>query len=296
MNIHSFIDSTIVSLTKKFAGKRRLFSERVDSPSISELVKTLKLEVPEIKKTGLYKVEAETPAGKLMPQFMVYKWFGSEYPTYIYHHGNSERPLKIRHFARNTFYKIFVHKDTPVKANLIALVSPLHVLSGKEMQKRYKDIKNITVSLALTAVLVEKIVDQIRKTGSGLITVSGISLGGFVTNMHRAFFNTADIYIPILAGAALGDVFIRSDFEALTSELFKQNHEKIRKIMNFDMEFMGISKRNVFPLLGRFDRFIEVETHIKCYGSHPLKIVNRGHVTAAFSAKMLRDHVFYNSL
>jgi hypothetical protein len=172
----------------------------------------------------------------------------------------------------------------------------MHVLPAKEMQQRYKDIKNITVSLALTAVMVEKIVDQLRKTGSGRITVSGISLGGFVTNMHRAFFNTADIYIPFLAGAAFGDVFIRSDFEELTSELFKKNHEKIRETMNFEKEFMGIGKRNVFPLLGRFDKFIELDTHVKCYGSNPLKIVNRGHVTAAFSAKMLRDHVFENSL
>jgi len=296
LNIHALIDSTIVALTKKFAGKRRLFSENVESPKISELVRSINFDIPEIKTVGLYKVEIDTPVGRMTPQFFVHKWFGSNYPTYIYHHGNSERPLKIRPFARNTFYKIFVKEKPPVQANLIALVSPLHVLPASEMQKRYKDIRNITSSLSATAVLVQKIVDQLRSNGSGKVTVSGISLGGFVTNMHRAFFNTADIYIPILAGAALGDVFIRSEFAVLTSDLFKENREKIRNIMNFDEEFMERTDRNVFPMLGRFDRFIDLDTHVKCYGSHPLKIVDRGHATAAFSAGMLRDHVFESSL
>ena len=282
-------------MTKIFAGRRRLFSDNIDSPPFSELVKTIDFEIPEIKNAGLYKAETDTPAGKLEPQFMVYRWFGSNYPTYIYHHGNSEKPLKIKPFKRNTFYKIFVRKQPPVKANIIALVSPLHILPAKEMQKTYRDIRNITSSLSATAVLVEKIIKQLKSDGSGKITVSGISLGGFVTNIHRAFFNTADVYVPLLAGAALGDVFIRSDFAGLTSDLFNKNHEKIRMIMNFDKEFMERSDRNVFPMLGRFDRFIVVETHVKCYGSNPLKIVNRGHATAAFSTQMLKDHIFESS-
>ena len=296
MNVHSLIDAVIVNLTKKFAGKKRFFSENIESPRISELVKTISFDIPKINRVGLYKVEVDTPAGILTPQFKVQKWLGSQYPTYIYHHGNSERPLKIRPFARNTFYKIFVREKIPVQANLIALVSPLHVMPVGKMQKSYRDIRYITSSLSSTAVLVEQIIGQLRKNGSGKISVCGISLGGFVTNIHRAFFNTADFYIPLLAGAALGEIFIRSDFEALTSDLFKENHNKVRAIMNFDKEFMMVSKRNVFPLLGRFDRFIELETHVKCYGSHPLKIINRGHATAAFSAKTLREHILDSSL
>ena len=295
MNIHAFIDSTIVTLTKTFAGKRRLFGENVDSEPISQLAKEIDFKVPQIKQSGHYKCEAQTPAGKMSPQFVVYKWFGTNYPTYIYHHGNSERPLKIRPFARNTFYKIFVRKELPFKANIIALVSPLHVLPAKEMQETYKDIRRITSSLSATAVLIEKIIKQLKSDGSGKITVSGISLGGFVTNIHRAFFNTADVYVPLLAGAALGDVFIRSDFEKITSELFRKNHDKIRGSMNFDNEFMDMQDRNVFPLLGRYDKFIDLDTHVKCYGSHPLKIINRGHVTAAYSAQLLREHILTNS-
>lgn len=295
MNIHSFIDSVIVSLTRKFAGKRRLFSDNVESEPISELVKTIDLEVPQIKQSGHYKCEAQTPAGKMSPQFVVHKWFGANYPTYLYHHGNSERPLKIRPFARNTFYKIFVKKPFPFKANIIALVSPLHVLPVNEMSKSYRDIRNIVSSLSATAVLVEKIIKQIKSEGSGNIIVSGISLGGFVTNIHRSFFNTADIYIPLLAGAALADVFIRSEFEKITSKLFGENHNKVRNILNFDREFMDVKDRNVFPLLGRYDKFIELDTHVKCYGSHPLKIINRGHATAAYSANLLRGHILESS-
>ena len=47
-------------------------------------------------------------AGDLDPAFRVEKWFGADYPSVIYHHGNNERPFDYRKRAKNSFMNIFV--------------------------------------------------------------------------------------------------------------------------------------------------------------------------------------------
>ena len=136
MNIHSFLDNFIVKMMKAVAGKRRIFSKSIESPSFAELMPLISLKVPKMDGVGIYQVEAQTPAGLMNPAFKVQQWLGNNFPTIIYHHGNSERPFKIRRFARNTFFKIFINTDNPVEANLIALCSPMHNIPVKVYQQK----------------------------------------------------------------------------------------------------------------------------------------------------------------
>jgi hypothetical protein len=62
--------------------------------------------------------------------------------------------------------------------------------------------------LAASAALIEALIQQCRQQGVGPIIISGISLGGFVTNLHHACFNSADAYAPLLAGPLLEDTFL----------------------------------------------------------------------------------------
>ena len=64
--------------------------------------------------------------------------------------------------------------------------------------------------LSVSVKLIEALVQYLKSEGNGKIMVLGISLGGWVTNLHRSFYNSADIYVPIFAGAALGEVFVTS--------------------------------------------------------------------------------------
>lgn len=292
MNIHSFLDIAAVKLMKAGAGKRRIFSKSIESPSFSELMKLINLKVPKIKGEGIYEVEAETPSGKMMPAFKVQKWLGNEYPTIIYHHGNSEKPFKIKRFARNTFFKIFIDVKVPVKANLIALCSPMHRIPAKEYKDKLAELTNFTASFAVMAKLVEDLVSQIKQSSKKPVIVSGISFGGFVTNLHRAFFNSADIYIPMLAGSSMEKIFFESGFHELVSDFAHQNPEKIKKVLNFDNEFMSVKERNLFPLLGKYDQFIRLESHLECYGDHPVNIIKNGHITTAFCPRKMRNHIF----
>lgn len=291
MNIHPFLDNLIVKMMKAVAGKRRIFSKSIESPSFAELMPLISLKVPKMDGVGIYQVEAETPAGLMNPAFKVQQWLGNDFSTIIYHHGNSERPFKIRRFARNTFFKIFINTGNPVEANLIALCSPMHTISTKEYQQKLTELINFTASFAVMAKLVEELVIQIKANSKKPVIVSGISFGGFVTNLHRAFFDSADTYIPMLAGSSMEKSFLDSGFYELASDLVKDNPEKMKKILNFDKQFIGNTKNNIFPLLGKYDQFIRLDSHLECYENHPVSIIERGHLTTAFSPEMMRDHI-----
>ena len=292
MNIHSFLDNFIVKMMKAVAGKRRIFSKSIESPSFAELMPLISLKVPKMDGVGIYQVEAQTPAGLMNPAFKVQQWLGNNFPTIIYHHGNSERPFKIRRFARNTFFKIFINTDNPVEANLIALCSPMHNIPVKVYQQKLTELINFTASFAVMTKLVEELVIQIKANSQKPVIVSGISFGGFVTNLHRAFFDSADTYIPILAGSSMEKSFLDSGFYELASDLVKDNPEKMKKTLNFDEQFMCNDKNNIFPLLGKYDQFVRLEKHLECYEKHPVNIIERGHLTTAFSPEIMRNHIF----
>lgn len=295
MNIHIFIDRSVVKIMKLVAGRRRLFSRNLESPSFQELIRTIELNVPEINGAGHYDAETVTPYGTFRPAFKVVQWLGNDFPTVIYHHGNSEKPFKFRRFARNTFFNIFLNTATPVKANLIALASPLHTVPLKEYRSRAGDLRQFIIAIAVMPVLVEKIISQLKQRVTKPIIVSGISFGGFVTNLHRAFFNTADTYIPILAGSAMDRLFFDSVFSQIVSPVVHENPEKMKDIMNFEKLFMKIPDKNIFPLLGRYDQFVELSVHSRCYEGHTVNIADLGHVTTAYCTQTMREHIFKNA-
>jgi hypothetical protein len=89
--------------------------------------------------------------------------------------------------------------------------------------------------------------------GGGNVCVSGISLGGFIVNIHRAYYNTARAYVPLLAGAAPDDLFLGSRFNVVTGHRALDNPEKEARILNFEEAYSRIPDNNVFPLLARHD-------------------------------------------
>ena len=295
MNIHILIDRSVVKIMKLVAGRRRLFSRNIESPSFQELMKTIELKVPDINGAGHYDAETVTPYGTFRPAFKVVRWLGNDFPTIIYHHGNSEKPFKFRRFARNTFFNIFLNTATPVKANLIALASPLHTVPLKEYRSRAGDLRQFIIAIAVMPVLVENIMSQLKRKVTKPVIVSGISFGGFVTNLHRAFFNTADTYIPLLAGSAMDRLFFDSVFSQIVSAAVHENPEKMKDIMNFEEPFMKIPDKNVFPLLGRYDQFVDLSVHIRCYEGHTVNITELGHVTTAYCTQTMREHIFKNA-
>ena len=290
MNKHTLLDSYPVNLASLFFWKSKLFRHNLDSPTYEELFDSISFEWPEIKGEGTYEVPTQTAVGKLDPAFRIARWNGSDHPTIIYHHGNNERPFDNRSFAKNTFRDIFLAKNANVPANLIVVRAPHH-RSFRGYLKQMGSLATFTAVLSVSAMIIEKLT-RYAKESSNRVALSGISLGGWVTNLHRAYFNTADVYIPLLAGTAPGDVFTHSIYRKLTAPLARKNPEKVEGILDFGTKFAEVKDKNVFPLLARYDQLIRFEKQKASYGKeHPVAVIDKGHVTGSLAVDELRRHI-----
>ena len=290
MNKHILLDNLTAIIASISSGKNKFFSKSIDSQSYSEYLQNINLEIPAVKE-GIHEIVADTPAGKLDTAFYVAQLKGKEYPIVIYHHGNNERPFDFSRFAKNTFKNIFIDSPQPIDANIIAIRAPFHDLSVKEYQKKVSYLSNFTAMLSVSVKLINELILKLKKEYPLPVMVSGISLGGWITNLHRTYFNSADMYVPLLAGAALGDLFTDSIYRKMTGTPARENPDAVRKVLNFESDFKKIEDDNVFPLLGRFDQFIQYERQKKCYGQRSINVLEKGHVTSALAADALRQHI-----
>jgi hypothetical protein len=291
MNKHVFLDNLTATIGTIISGKMKFFSESIESDSFINHINSVKITIPEFSAEGTFEAEARTKAGKLDPAFRIEKWLGFDYPTIIYHHGNNERPFDYRKSAKNTFLNIFIKAKDKFLCNLIVVRSPFHNNSLKAYQLKVARLANFMAMLSVSAVLTESIIKQIRTKSEAPVLTCGISLGGWVTNLHRSIFNSSTAYIPLMAGTFLGELFLESKYRRLTSDLALLNPEKIRHHLNFNTLFDKVTDKNVYPVLAVYDQFILFKTQNNSYPGHPVKTFEAGHVTGALSAGYFRKHI-----
>jgi hypothetical protein len=121
--------------------------------------------------------------------------------------------------------------------------------------------------------------------------ISRISLGGWVTNLHHSYYNSADAYLPLLAGAALDHLFTDSGYRKMGGRIARENPEKIKETLNFEEDFQKVKDDNVFPLLGQYDQYIQYERQRKSYNRDNVMVLKTGHVTSFLSTQELRKHI-----
>ncbi len=192
---------------------------------------------------------------------------------------------------KNTFYNILVREKDSIEANLICVRAPYHNCSIRDYQERMLHIGNFMEMVSTGVVLIQGLVELLRKSGEGETIVCGVSLGGFASNLHRSFFNSARGYAPLMAGTLLGELFVTSSYRRLTSSRALRNRDRLRRLMNFREEFLLVKDDNVFPLLARHDAYVEYRVQKEGYGTHPVSTIDAGHITGALRAAELREHL-----
>jgi pimeloyl-ACP methyl ester carboxylesterase len=225
------------------------------------------------------------------PAFLIHQWKGEDYPSIIYHHGNLERPFNFHWYMKNTFRDIFVSSRVPIEANLIAIRAPFHKGSILKYAKRMGHLTSFIAMLSVSAKLIDFLVDYLKSVGKGQVAVTGVSLGGLAANLHRTYFNTADVYIPLCAGASLSDVFMTSAYKKVAKIVF-DHRDIVHEKLDFERDFRGVKSDNVFPLLARYDQLFRYERQREGYDGHPVVVLDKGHWTGALSSKQLRQHIF----
>ncbi|MBE0467529.1 MAG: alpha/beta hydrolase family protein [Candidatus Desulforudis sp.] len=193
-NIHGLVDELAVAAFNRFFVRgRKFFRESSESLGFEEHLHGVELELPEFGGEGYFEVKARSRAVDLDPAFRVAQWKGTGHPTVIYHHGMFEQPFD------GGFDQVFPLKKIAVPANLIVLRAPFNQ-SHRQFLAAVREASNVTVMFAAFIKLTEGLLARLREADNRRIIVTGLSMGGFVTNLHRAYFNTADAYIPMLAG------------------------------------------------------------------------------------------------
>ena len=284
MNIYALFDNFSMSVASIVTGKNKYFSKDLSSKRISELLTLIEIDIPAINGEGYYTAKVLYDGLNEEAAFRVEQWKGANYPTIIYHHGAAEGSYDL------SFNKILAQKKHIINANLIG-VQAVFNHSNKEFIKSIQYLANYTLLLASSAKLIDEIINQIRQKGKSKVIVSGTSLGGFVTNIHFTYYHSAELYIPLLAGARLGDVFIDSAYSKVTSREIKHNDKKIKAILNFDDDLKSRDQKNIFPLLSKHDQIIKYDIHSQDFLSDHITTIPYGHSTGATKFQLLRDQI-----
>jgi len=145
--------------------------------------------------------------------------------------------------------------------------------------------------LAASVGLIDALATQASDRTSSPVLASGISLGGWAVNLHRACFDTVDQYVPIFAGAALGQMFVSSVYRKMTDRPAQRRPDYLREVLNFKEEFTAVEAEDCSPLLARYDRIIEHDRQRPSYEGMSLSVLDRGHVTGSLAMDRLREYV-----
>ncbi|WP_276258848.1 hypothetical protein [Haloglomus litoreum] len=291
MNHHELLDVASVRLAALVAGDARYFSRSLEGPSLhgAAAAATVADGVGDLRHAGVETVDVDTPAGTFAAAYLPWQWHGPDHPTLVYLHGSGERPFDFGRFGSNSFRRLFVGADVP--ANLIAVRAPFHEGSNREYLREMGDLENFVGMLAASTGLVDALVDRASEVTEGPVVVSGISLGGWTVNLHRACHGSADRYAPLLAGAAPGELFVSSAYRHLTATAALERAAHLRDRLDFEAAFTAVEAADCDPLLGRYDRIVEFDRQRDGYAGLPLAVLETGHVTGALATERLREHV-----
>jgi pimeloyl-ACP methyl ester carboxylesterase len=287
MNRHELLDVIPLRATGKVIGdERKLFARSLDSEGYEAHLDAVSAEVPPIDQQFKRGLRPDSLVGEVDAGVFVGRWLGRDYPTVVYVHGTREQPFS-RSRLKNSFKRILLDADQPVRANLIAVRAPFHTLGIRAYLDRLTEASNLMAMLAVPVELVERVVDQL---GDSHVVVAGLSLGGFVANLHRAFHDTADAYAPLLAGTLYSDVVLEGAFRHVTAERARRNPQAVRELVDFEEQFRQASTE-VRPLLARYDANVRLKAQRRAYGDVSVETIEKGHLTGTMATEALREHV-----
>lgn len=284
MNIHKFLDNLTITISAPLLARSKYFRQSVQSQAMDEHLAAIHLQLPPIDGEGVYELPAHSLVGELDPAFHISQWLGAGYPTIIFHHGTNENPYD------RSFNSIFPHHKIEIPANLIVVRAPFNT-SLKAFTAAIGQLAHYAAMMAASVRLIDELVGYCQEQGAAPVLVSGISLGGFVTNLHHAHYGRADAYAPLLAGAAMDSVFLDSIYRKLVAASDETGMATIRRVLNFEDAYAQANRQKAFPLLGRYDQYIRYERQKQGYGDRPITLLEKGHVTAALAYAPLRQHI-----
>jgi hypothetical protein len=268
----------------------RFFRRDAGGPGWADHLSIVDPGSPELRLGEPAVVEVETLAGRFATGVLLAHDAGPGAPLLISHHGNSERPFDLGRGAKNLLNRALL-LPTPPAATVVLVRAPLHEGPLREYTHAAGELRSWMAMLAASVVTVQGVLDRHGREAGRPTVVTGLSLGGWVTNLHRSFRGGADLYVPMLAGAHLGRQMVDSTYRRMVSRVALERGDELRETLDFADAFRAVPEPNVRPLLARFDQFARPEHQREGYGDTPIDLLETGHVGAALAGPALRAHV-----
>jgi len=292
-----------------YGDNMKFFREGLDCPHVSILINKIEMEFtpPAFNlgaELGEYRIPVRYSADERQTEekgqneiegiarYNIITWAGSSAETIIYHHGSGETnyTARIKQIALKA-------KDWPEK-NIIAVSIPFNS-NMKEYLYGVGSLKRFAFIFASSVRLTEHIVRFLKQQGNRNIVCAGMSLGGWITNLHHTYHNSCTTYKPIFAGAAPDHLFLHTPYRKMVACQQKKipdygasdTGDSITAALNFEEDFLKRENGNVFPCMARFDQYINLERQSGIYREENMRIIEKGHITGAAAYKELRQHL-----
>ena len=290
-SFHRTIDSIGASLGALVYRRDRFFGRSADSIPLAEAVQGATVEVDGLDPGVWHQVSVDTPLGAFDAGYLVHQWRGIEAPTMLFVHGSGEQPHDFGRTSSNSFRKLFP-SEFDADVNLILLQAPFHQGSQGEYIRALGDLSRYVGMLASATALVDALAQRLSAEGCPRVYAVGISLGGWVVNLHRAYLGRGIArYVPMVAGTRLHEVFVTSDYRRLVAEPARSNPALLEGVLCFEDDFRANRQDDCYPLLARYDSLVEYEVQRHGYEGMDLVVLDKGHFAVMEAIADLRDHV-----
>lgn len=278
MNRHIMTDKMLLWVAAKWGTP--FFRESVESSTFEEHVAGIRFELPAFGREGIFPLALQTLAGRWPAAFKVSHWAGPQHPTLIYHQGGAEQPFD------RTVRKLYPPSRRP-DINVIVVQTPCQG-SVSDINRNFAHLNIYLMMVASAVEITEQLINAPELAKSPMVCVSGYSLGGFVTGRHHMHYNSADAYVPFMAGTRHGDIFFSS---INAGKIAQENRDYVLSRLNFDHAWSQRDHPNVFPVVGRYDQLNWLSIQLPSYGSTPVEVWEGGHLYGVRRPKRMRTKI-----
>ena len=273
----SSVDIFFLKLSGLLMGRKKFFHKGVESMPLWDIAEKSEVEGEISLTTGKYTLYVHTPYGTLKAGYFVMRRPREGMSTIIYHHGSGEYPC----------YGSFRRIVKPIKGvGAIGICAPFHERYGG-LIRAGASLSTYTAMVAASILVVEATLRKIKTDFHGRVLVSGLSLGGFVSVFHSAFFGGADVYVPLLGGAYLGSALVDSYYRYLISTAVKDTGivKDVLDVRN------PLPVEKIYPLFGLYDGVVIPHIQARPFKRDHISYIPRGHIMGSVSYTLLRKHI-----
>jgi hypothetical protein len=280
VNRHSLVDRAFLGLARAASWRSgQYFRDGFESAPFAEHLAAVELALPTLESSRPEReLVARTLVGELdCAACVVQRHEDETAPLLVWNHGGGEIP-----YLRTIERALAAGEKLP--AHVVAVRAPHH-RSRADLYVGVATLERYVALLAVAVALTERVLRAPELARASRRVVAGFSLGGFVANRHHFAFDSADAYVPFMAGCAQAEIFLTS-YPAARSA--RAHPETLRAALDFGIEWRERQHPNVFPVLGRFDALNREEVQRPSYGEIDCEIWETGHITGAGASAAIR--------